>query len=88
MELKENPICKNILLKTLLTMKEQNLKFNPSNSTYKIFEDLKYKQTLIEYKLLHEELQKNPKCLETMEKILFMDNMITIIKAKQNNDII
>lgn len=86
MKSKENPILKKIMLKTLLIMKEKKLTLN--SLTYKIFEDLRYKQTLIEYKLLHKELQTNPKCLKTMKKILFMDNMILIIKAKQNNDII
>ena len=86
MESKEDTILKKIMLKTLLIMKEKKLTLN--SLTYKIFEDLRYKQTLIEYKLLHKELQTNPKCLKTMETILFMDNMLSIIKAKQNNDII
>ena len=86
MKSKEDTILKKIMLKTLLIMKEKKLTLN--SLTYKIFEDLRYKQTLIEYKLLHKELQTNPKCLKTMKKILFMDNMLSIIKAKQNNDII
>ena len=86
MKSKEDTILKKIMLKTLLIMKEKKLTLN--SLTYKIFEDLRYKQTLIEYQLLHKELEKNPKCLKTMETILFMDNMLSIIKAKQNNDII